>query len=213
MEETSKQLAHHCSSSVRLSLLRMAGVLALVSLLGAGGCAGSLDPSQFQDGGTAATGSGGTSSSGGTTGNGGTTGSGGSGTGGMTGSGGTNGNCTGNLMGAAIITAQCATSGCHASATASVSGAGLDLTTNSTIGARLVGVVSPGDSAASSQCGGNTTPYLNAGSNPATGLLIEKFQQSHPPCGFQMPFGQPPLSAMQQTCLVEWATTLTSSSQ
>jgi hypothetical protein len=191
MEETPKQPGHHCSISVRLFLSRFAGVLALATSLGGGwGCAGSLDPSQFQDGGTGGTASGGT-----------------------TGSGGTNGSCTGGLMGAAIITAQCATVGCHSAASAATSAAGLDLTMNSTIGARLVGVVSPGDVAAASQCAGNATPYLNAGSNPATGLLIDKVQQSHPPCGFQMPFGQPPLSAVQQTCLVEWATTLTSSSQ
>ena len=29
-------------------------------------------------------------------------------------------------------------------------------------------------------CNGNATPYLNAGSNPATGLLIDKIQKLQP---------------------------------
>jgi hypothetical protein len=171
---------------------------ALMSVLMLSGCPGTLDPSQFQSG------------SGGTTGTGGSS----SGTGGAAA-----GNCTGSLDGPTLVMTQCAISGCHDATDANTLGAGLDLTVDSTIASRLVDVVSPGDTNASSVCGGNTEPYLNSGSNPATGLLIQKFvtspkcsaTESPPCCGTPMPYpGIVFLSPQQQTCLIQWATTLTS---
>jgi hypothetical protein len=129
------------------------------------------------------------------------------------GSGGSNGNCTGDNDGAAIVTSQCV-SACHNPNNAAIVGGGFDMTVNSSIGTRLVGVKSTGTSAVGSKCGGNPTPYLVAGSNPATGLLIDKIQKSTPECGDQMPLGGPPfLSSVQQQCLINWATTLTMAAQ
>lgn len=155
-------------------------------LLAAGavaGCAGSLDPSLNQ------TGSGGSNG----TGSGGSMG---------TGSGGSSGNCTGDNDGATIVMNQC-TSMCHSPG--NPLSVGLDLTNDSGIGSRLVGVTSKGGGL--SQCGGNSEPYLTAKSNPATGLLIDKMK-TNPPCGASMPFGETVLSATQQQCVIQWATTI-----
>jgi hypothetical protein len=184
------------------------------------GCPGNLDPvlAGMALGGSSGSGSGG-NGSGGSSNSGGSTGSGGSGSGGSTGTGGSTVNCTGNLDPTTLITSQCATSGCHDTGSADTYGAGLDLTVNSTIKSRLVDVVSPGNTAAQSQCAGNTEPYLISGSNPAKGLLIQKIssnpkcsgQENPPCCGLPMPSpGVVLLSANQQTCLIQWATTLTS---
>jgi hypothetical protein len=174
---------------------------ALVAVLMVSGCPGTLDPSMFKNTG----GSNGTGGSG--------NGTGGSGqTGGTPGTGGTSVSCTGGNDGASILNVNCATSSCHIpGATNDGTAGGLDLTPDANIGSRLVGVTSVGTADNGSMCMGNTTPYLNAGSTPATGLFIDKFTMVHPPCGAQMPFDSPfPLTSMQQTCLIQWATTLTS---
>jgi hypothetical protein len=132
---------------------------------------------------------------------------------GGTGTGGTGGpNCTGTMDGATLVTAKCATLGCHDTADANLSAAGLDLTINSMIGTRLVGVVSPGNTAALSQCGGST--YLQAGSNPAAGLLIDKIKGTQT-CGLGMPYpgGQALLPAAMQACIEQWAETLIMAAQ
>jgi len=177
---------------------------ALATVLALSGCPGTLDPSMFKNtGGSNGTGTGGSGS-----------GTGGSNpTGGSTGTGGTaSGNCTGGNDGATLVTTNCATAFCHIPGSANDGTAGgLDLTPDSNIGSRLVGVTSVGTATNGSQCMGNTTPYLNANSSPATGLLIDKITMAHPPCGSQMPFDAPmPLNATQQMCLIQWATTLTS---
>ena len=143
---------------------------ALVSILTLSGCPGTLDPTLFT------TGTGGSSSGGSGSGTGGS-----NATGGSTGTGGAAANCTGSNDGATLVTNQCAYSGCHDTADAANFAAGLDLTINATIASRLVDVVSPGDTAGSSACGGNTEPYLKSGSNPATGLLVQKILSS-PKC-------------------------------
>lgn len=125
------------------------------------------------------------------------------GAGGNTGTGGASSNCA--AQGASTVMSTCATIGCHDPNSATFSG-GLDLTVDSTIGSRLVGVI-PG-SADQSACTGDG-PYLVAGSNPATGLLIEKLQ-TVPPCGSQMPLAELALTDQAQSCLIQWATTLTS---
>jgi hypothetical protein len=185
-------------SSIRSNVLGWVGVVgaagALVSVLMLGACAGSSDPLVVKSG------------------TGGNTGTGGGPTGGATGTGGTALNCTGGNDGASIVTVNCATTFCHIPGTDNDGTAGgLDLTVDANIGSRLVGVKSVGTADNGSMCMGNTTPYLNAGSNPATGLLIDKVTMVNPPCGAQMPFDSPfPLTTMQQKCLVQWATTLTS---
>jgi len=180
---------------------------ALVSVLMLAGCPGTLDPTLFPTGSGATNGTGGSGS-----------GTGGSNsTGGATGTGGSSSSCTGSNDGATLVMGQCATSGCHDATSANTLGAGLDLTVNSSIARRLVNVQSSGNTNAGSACGGNTEAYLNAGSNPATGLLIDKIQSSpkctanSACCGLPMPYpGIALLSPAQQTCLIQWATTLTS---
>jgi len=103
----------------------------------------------------------------------------------------------------------CATTGCHTTADAPASAAGLDLTLNATIGSRLVGVASPGDTAAAAApaCAGKT--YLDPTSNPATGLLIDKITLPNGNaglCGSGMPYpGLNRLTATQITCVEQWA--------
>ena len=185
-------------SSIRSNVGGWVGVVgaagALVSVLMLGACAGSSDPLVVKSG------------------TGGNTGTGGSPTGGAIGTGGTTLDCTGGNDGASVVTVNCATTFCHIPGTDNDGTAGgLDLTVDANIGSRLVGVKSVGTADNGSMCVGNATPYLNAGSNPATGLLIDKISTANPPCGAQMPFDSPfPLTTMQQKCLVQWATTLTS---
>jgi hypothetical protein len=157
--------------------LGLLGVLA--TSLGALGCPGTLDPSLL-DGGSSAGAAG-------------STGAGGSGAGG---SGGTS-SCNQDLA----VTTNCASANCHDSITKE---AGLDLTPGAGVTARLVGVKSMGGG--DSQCGGNTEAYLNANSNPATGLMIDKMTIRNPPCGSLMPFGAAtPLPAATLACLEQWA--------
>jgi len=166
---------------------------ALISILMLSGCPGTLDPALFQTGtGGSGSGTGGSSS-----------------TGGSTGTGGSSANCTGSNDGPTLVTNQCAYAGCHDTADAQFS-ANLDLTVDSTISSRLVGVMAA-QPAGSNQaaCMNETEPLLVAGSNPATGLLVDKIKPN-PPCGVRMPFSGIALSTMQQTCLIQWATTLTS---
>jgi hypothetical protein len=177
----------------------------LVSVLMLSGCPGTLDPTQFNTNGTGGSGSGtGGSNS----------------TGGSNGTGGSSANCTGANDPTTIIMMNCATASCHIPGplNAGASG-GLDLTVDANIRSRLVDVTSTGTVDNGSMCVGNTEPYLKSGSNPATGLLIQKIQsnpkcspsESPPCCGYAMPYpGVVALPAQQQTCLIQWATTLTS---
>ena len=71
---------------------------------------------------------------------------------------------------------------------------------------RLVGDMPDGTN--TSQCADVTTPYLVAGSNPATGLLLDKLMPT-PPCGAMMPTLDV-LTPTEVTCLQSWATGLTS---
>ena len=62
-----------------------------------------------------------------------------------------------------------------------------------------------------SLCSGMNLTYLNAGSNPATGLVIDKIDPSKPtpPCGAHMPNLPPTLTTAQFNCMVSYFTTLT----
>ncbi|HVT09363.1 MAG TPA: hypothetical protein VHO67_18010 [Polyangia bacterium] len=173
-------------------LAAVAGLLLAAGALT--GCPGSLDPDLM--GQPPSTGTGGSTP----------------GTGGSMGTGGGSGvDCSGDNDGAMIVANQCIA--CHSTAAASSLGGGLDLTNDSNLKSRLVGVKSPSTPMGMSVCNTNGTPYLNAGSNPATGLLIDKVTKSTPPCGLQMPWMLQPLSSTQQQCLTKWATTLTSGTQ
>jgi hypothetical protein len=174
------------------------GVLGVVGMsVGLLGCPGTLDPSLLTSNGGGGTGA---------------TGAGGSGPAGGSGGG---SNCVGALDGATIITSNCTIGGCHNPGDAPNSAAGLDLTVDAMIGMRLVGVMSPGNTAAGSMCAGNTEPYLKPNSSPVSGLLIDKINPS-PPCGLAMPYPGLPsqlLSAAQVACVEQWAETLVMAAQ
>ena len=86
--------------------------------------------------------------------------------------------------------------------------AGLDLSSTG-LASRLVGVAPPGGgSAAPSVCTGMSKVYLTAGSNPATGLLLDKLG-SNPGCGVRMPYMLAALSASDIACVQSWANTVT----
>jgi hypothetical protein len=166
---------------------------ALVTLLMLSGCPGTIE---FKTNGT-----------------GGNTGTGGSSpTGGAPGTGGTALDCTGGNDGVSILNASCATIGCHIpGADNDGASGGLDLTPDANIASRLVDVTSVGTADNASMCMGNPEPYLKGGISPATGLMIDKFTMSRPPCGVRMPADTPIfLNPTQQSCLIQWATTLTS---
>jgi hypothetical protein len=182
-----------------LGLAGAIGALILVPTLS--GCPGTLDPDVAK---LASTGSG----------TGGSHGTGRGATGGATGAGGTTAlDCTGANDGATIVTMNCATEFCHSTQGASGCG-GLDLTIDSSIASRLVGVMAGTSSTSAQQCMGINKNYLDPNSSPATGLLIDKCTTAWL-CGARMPYyplNSKYLTDTQQQCLQQWATTLTSPS-
>jgi hypothetical protein len=62
-----------------------------------------------------------------------------------------------------------------------------------------------------SMCATSGLKYLDVGSNPATGLFLDKINpgMAVPPCGVPMPEIYPRLSATEFACVQSWATTLT----
>jgi len=75
----------------------------------------------------------------------------------------------------------------------------------------LVGKMPPGggSGATASKCMAAGMPYLVKGSNPATGLFIDKLTKAIPTCGAAMPNIGDPLNATEKDCLIKWATKLT----
>jgi hypothetical protein len=106
---------------------------------------------------------------------------------------------TGGCDAPAIIKMKCATLGCH---TTSAQAANLDL---EVANANTSMVGAPTGTTNLAACMGGT--LLNPGSNPATGVFIEKI--TTPTCGVKMPQTGTPLTAAQVTCLTTWATTAT----
>jgi hypothetical protein len=107
----------------------------------------------------------------------------------------------------ALFTAQrCTNSGCHDAAAA---GAGLDLASPGVAARLLDKNPTAGQGAIPSQCTNIGKPYLKSGTNPATGLLLDKISRT-PGCGSPMPFGYAALSAAQISCIQTWATSVTS---
>ena len=106
---------------------------------------------------------------------------------------------------AMVFAPSCAITGCHAANTAG--GAGLDLG-SAGVAARLLGQGPSTDVAAGALCTSVGKPYLVTGSNPATGLLLDKMDGQKVTCGSTMSvLGQ--LTAYQLSCLSAWATALT----
>ena len=102
---------------------------------------------------------------------------------------------------ATVIGPNCGIPGCHGSTAPS---SGLNLTPMGIV-ARLL---DKAPTSSSQLCSGNTTPYLKSGSNPATGLLLQKISSSPPPCGDHMPAGVQ-LADSDMTCVNDWATAVT----
>jgi hypothetical protein len=101
----------------------------------------------------------------------------------------------------------CAISACHGKATPAgnfdMETAGWETT--------MVGKTAPGGGAipsTASKCGGMNRVYLVAGSNPATGLFLDKLG-GHPSCGAVMPNIGVPLNAAELACVQTWANALT----
>lgn len=122
------------------------------------------------------------------------------GTGGAGATGGSGGSSDCSDQGAQIVMNVCAAAGCHDSSGAAYSG-GLDLTLDSGLAPRLVGVMS-------ADCA--SEPYLYAGMTPAKGLLIDQTKVDHDACAPRMPEIGQYLTDAQTNCLTQWATTLTS---
>jgi hypothetical protein len=100
----------------------------------------------------------------------------------------------------------CATLGCHdATPTAQ---AGLNLTNDAGLAGRLLGVMPSGTNG--SVCTGVTMPYLVVGSEPATGLLLDKMFATNLPCsgGNRMP-SLGTLKPQDPACITSWANALT----
>ena len=167
---------------LRARSFAVVGALAVAVLAGLAGCAGELDPSLFP----AASGSGNSSGQAGSSG-----GGGGSGTA-----------CDAPQM---VFAVGCALPGCHAANTAG--GAGLDLASAGVAG-RLLGQGPSTNTGAGAVCASVGKPYLLAGSNPATGLLMDKMDALKVTCGSTMSLlGN--LNSSQLTCLSAWATAVT----
>jgi hypothetical protein len=161
------------------------GTVAFLSILA--GCPGTLDPNQFPLSGGA----------------------------GMPGTGGTGGTTGGGLPGCATIGAVIEKAGCgidgvchgaNPAANFDMVSAGWET--------RLVGVAPKGGGMlAASICFADpalkTMPYINAGTNPATGLLMTKLMgNACSPMGKQMPSGLPPLTTDQMKCFQDFANKL-----
>ena len=104
-----------------------------------------------------------------------------------------------------VFATNCSLSSCHGAT--SIGGAGLDLVSAGVVG-RLVGQGPSTNVAAGALCGDAGKPYLVAGSNPATGLLMDKMDAEKTTCGSTMALlGQ--LTSAQIACLSAWATAVT----
>jgi hypothetical protein len=97
--------------------------------------------------------------------------------------------CAPGLDGLTILAQRCGT--CHGERAPTK---GLDLISPG-VGKRLVNV--------RSTC--MSLPYLPGTGDAATSYLIEKLDGPVAGCGGQMPFGAPPLSPEERSCLVDWS--------
>ena len=104
-----------------------------------------------------------------------------------------------------VFAASCAIPGCHGASSAG--GAGLDLASGG-VASRLLGQGPSTKVEAGALCTDAGKPYLVAGSNPATGLLMDKMDPAKVTCGSAMSLIGG-LTATQLTCLSAWATGVT----
>ena len=104
-----------------------------------------------------------------------------------------------------VFAASCAIPGCHAANSAAA--AGLDLASAGVVG-RLLGQGPSTNVAAGAACASVGKPYLVAGSNPATGLLMDKMDAAKVTCGSTMSV-LAQLNSSQLACLSAWATAVT----
>jgi hypothetical protein len=118
---------------------------------------------------------------------------------------GTGGNCD---VPALFAAKACSIAGCHSSSSPA---AAFDMQTAGWETA-MVGKTPPGGGAAAtmSMCMG-MGQYLVAGSQPATGLFIDKLAKATPQCGARMPNLplDPGLTAAELACVQTWANALT----
>jgi len=104
-----------------------------------------------------------------------------------------------------VFATNCAIGGCHAAN--SIGGAGLDLASAGVV-ARLLGKQPATNGTKGALCESAGKPYLVAGSNPATGLLIDKMDSNTVTCGSAMSLlGS--LTSSQIACISAWATAVT----
>jgi hypothetical protein len=75
----------------------------------------------------------------------------------------------------------------------------------------MVGKAPPGGgpAATASMCANMGKVYLVAGSQPATGLFLDKLKLITPPCGARMPNIGGPLTTPELNCVQDWANALT----
>ena len=59
------------------------------------------------------------------------------------------------------------------------------------------------------ECSAVKTPFLVPGSQPATGLFLDKLTSSFGGCGIRMPSINGPVSAADMECIQRWANALT----
>jgi hypothetical protein len=116
-------------------------------------------------------------------------------------------NCNLDQVEALFTAKNCTTGGCHDSTGFA---AGLNLTATG-LATRLVGKGPDATAGVThSVCTGGSQVYLVAGSNPATGLLIDKVKAGYSGCGTRMPMGGLALTASEFSCIQTWATSVTS---
>ena len=117
-------------------------------------------------------------------------------------------NCDITQMETLFTKRLCTSGGCHNSTGDS---ANLNLTADGLAG-RLVGKNPAGGGLLASMCA-NMTPakvYLVAGSQPATGLFIDKIQPGYSGCGMRMPYGgSTALTTDEISCIQSWANSVT----
>ena len=112
-----------------------------------------------------------------------------------------NGNCDVNRI---FTQYNCSAAGCH---DAAKTGGNFDMMSPG-LESRLVGVLPPGGGTTMSKCATINRPYLDPGSNPATGLFLDKLK-SPAPCGDVMPMIGARLTAADLACVQTWANELT----
>ncbi len=117
-------------------------------------------------------------------------------------------NCDINQLGTLFAKKLCSSAACHDPAGTS---AHLNLTADSGLAGRLVGQSPAGGGGLPSMCANLTPPkiYLVAGSQPATGLLLDKISPSYSGCGIRMPYNLPVLTTDEIACVQSWATSVT----